>query len=692
MRAKYLAITALLASSGVLVLCCAETPPPRSSGPFFGPQRATEVPDPGSNSAAASPGHVSTGPRYPVEPKAPAPVAPPDGQGNSVKLQKYVVLDQFGYRPAQSKVAILIDPEVGWNAADSYLPGRTLEVKKWSDGRTVFQGPVSAFKGGALDERSGDRGSWFDFSTLREPGTYYVFDAQNSVRSYPFEIADDVYRRVLKTATRMYYFNRANFEKKPPYSCVGKRCWSIGADYSGPGQDREARSVRDRSNAKTARDLSGGWWDAGDTNKYVTFSGAAVHPLLTAYEEHPSAFGDDFGIPESGNGTPDLIDEILVEIHWLEKMQPSDLKGGALIKVGVADYGEPRPDQSKLKRFYYPEPCSAATITVAGEFAHAAVVLNKLGGHAAEAARLVTRAKTAWDFYHGNPKNEACDDGSIKSGDADAPLAAQEVAAVVAGIYLFELTGDARYDDFVKKNYRATRPFQDDRWSLYEPTQGDALLHYAGLPNADLATKNAILERKKAVADSADFYKFAPQLDLYRAYMHADSYHWGSNSVRAAYGNNSYDLVQYGLATDANRANFIERAAGMLHSFHGVNPMQLVYLTNMYADGGDACADETYHAWFRDQDAQFDNARTSRLGPAPGYLTGGPNKQYCEGQDPKQQACGASPVRNQPPEKAYLDSNTGWEPGNPYAQSWELNEPAIYYQAGYVRLLSKFVD
>src|SRR6478609_6160739 len=686
MRARHLAIIGLVAASGALALCCAEVPP-RRSGEFYGPQQAAQVPEAARGSSGVpngAPPNANAGPRNPFEPKAPPPVPAPDGQGNSVRLQKLMVVDQFGYRPAQSKVAVLVSPEIGWDAGGGYTPNGKLEVKRWSDGRTVFEGPVSAFRNGALDERSGDRGSWFDFSTLREPGTYYLFDARNVVRSHPFEIADDVYRKVLKTATRMYYFNRANFEKKPPYSCVGKRCWSIAADYLGPGQDREARSVRDRNNAKTARDLSGGWWDAGDTNKYVTFSGAAVHPLLTAYEEHPTAFGDDFGIPESGNGTPDLIDEILVELRWLEKMQPTDLKGGALLKVGVVDYGEPRPDQSKLKRFYYPEPCSAATITVAGEFAHAAVVLKKLGGaHATYAAQLSNRAKNAWDYYHSNPKSDSCDDGSIKSGDCDASLPDQDVAAVVAGVYLFELTGDARYDEFVKKNFRATRPFRDDRWSLYEPTQGDALLHYAGLPNADPATKTAILERKKANAESADFYKFEPSLDLYRAYMHADSYHWGS-SVRAAYGNNSYDLVQYGLATDANRMNFVERAAGMLHSFHGVNPMQLVYLTNMYADGGDACADETYHAWFRDQDPQFDNARTSTLGPAPGYLTGGPNRQYCEGQDPKQFACGASAVRNQPPEKAFVDSNTGWEPFNPYDRSWELNEPAIYYQAGYV--------
>jgi hypothetical protein len=130
----------------------------------------------------------------------------------------------------------------------------------------------------------------------------------------------------------------------------------------------------------------------------------------------------------------------------------------------------------------------------------------------------------------------------------------------------------------------------------------------------------------------------------------------------------------------------------MLHSFHGVNPMQLVYLTNMYADGGDACADEAYHTWFRDKHPVWDNARTSELGPAPGYVTGGPNKAYCKDQNPAEHACAKSPVREQPPEKAYLDVNTSYEPANPYDKSWELTEPAIYYQASYVRLLSKFVE
>ncbi|HWA78554.1 MAG TPA: glycoside hydrolase family 9 protein [Polyangiaceae bacterium] len=674
------------------LLSACQPAPVASTAPAVSPLPCAAGGAPAANTVATATAAAPKPVPYPAEAKGPPPVGLPEGQGLAVKLQKYIVVDQFGYRPSLAKVAVLVDPELGWNAADSYTPGPELEVRKWSDGSRVFAGPIQTWNGGKLDESAGDRGAWFDFSKLLEPGLYYVFDPKNSVRSHPFEIENGVYKRVLKTATRMFYFNRANFAKKPPFSCVGKRCWSLGADYLGEGQDKSARSVSDRSNAKTARDLSGGWWDAGDTDKYVTFSNDALHQLMTAYEEHPSAFGDDFGIPESGNGVPDLIDEILVELDWLKKMQPADLKGGALIKMGNVDYGDPVPDQSKFPRFYYPAPCSSATITVAGEFAHGALLFAKFPRFRAYAKDLGERARRAFDFYVANPKSDACDDGTIKSGDADRSLSEQEQLAVSAAAYLFALGGEAKYSEWVAKNYGKTRPFQDDRWSVYDQSQGDALLFYSKLPKADATARAAIVERKKSQAASLDLYGFRPELDLYRAYMRPDSYHWGSNNARASYGNTNYDVLTYELVDQAQRASFVERAAGILHSFHGVNPMQLVYLTNMYADGAEQSADETYHTWFRDKDPRWDNARTSELGPAPGYVTGGPNKSYCQGQDPKEHACARSAVRDQPPEKAYLDVNTSYEPQNPYDKSWELTEPAIYYQASYVRLLSKFVD
>jgi len=640
---------------------------------------------------AASVGTAAASAEYPATPKRPPPVPVPAGQGASVPLERYIALDQFGYRPEMTKIAVLVDPQQGWNAADSYQPEGDFEVRRWADGGVAFTARVTPWGEGKLDANSGDRGSWFNFTRLKEPGLYYVYDPQHEVRSHPFEIADDVYDKVLKTAMRMFYFNRANFEKKKPFACQGERCWLQGVDNLGPHQDGEARSVSDRQNKKTERDLSGGWWDAGDTNKYVTFSAEPVHQLLTAYEERPEAFTDDFGIPESQNGLPDLIDELLVEISWLEKMQPEDLGGGALLKLGDIDYGEPVPEQSKLARYYYPEPCSSATIVVAGEFAHAALVLRDFPALRERAAALAERAERAYAYYHAHPKSDACDDGTIKAGDADKPLAEQDQNAVVAAVYLYALTGKPEYDDYVFEHYATTEPFQSDQWSLYRQHQGDALLYYTHLEKANGAAKNAILQRKLELSQSIDIFRMRPQFDLYRAFMRPVTYHWGSNNQRAATGNTNYDLIQHNLAkSPEDRQSFYDRAAGMLHSFHGVNPMQLVYLTNMYAVGGDACADEAFHTWFRDKDPKWDNARESELGPAPGYVTGGPNKEYCKGQ-PDTHACTHSPVRDQPPGKAYVDVNTGWEPANPYDKSWEMTEPAIYYQASYVRLLSKFV-
>jgi len=626
--------------------------------------------------------------------RTPAPQRPFVGEpknGDQVPVNDYIVVDQFGYRPEMKKVAVLVDPEVGWNAKDSYVPGSTLEVRRWDDGGVVHSGAPVPWNGGATQPSSGDRGAWFDFSAVTQPGAYFIFDRKNGVRSYRFEIGKDVYRDVLKAAVRMFYFNRANHAKVEPFACVKGRCWKQRADYIGPNQDREARSVKARTDASTRRDLSGGWWDAGDTNKYVTFIEVVIHQLLSAYEDNPRAFGDDYGIPESGNGLPDLIDEIKVELDWLRKMQPKDLGGGALLKVGSIDHDDPLPEESTAPRYYYPEPCSSSTITVASVFAHSALVLGQFAPLKGYADELRQRALSAWEWYRTKPKSDSCDDGTIKSGDADRSLEEQEGIAVVAAVYLYALTGEQRFQDHLRENYEKTRPFSEDRWSAYDADQGDALLFYTTLPSADPELKKKILERKKAEGSSVEIYGFRPELDLYRAYMREDSYHWGSNQPRANFGNTNYDLLQYGLVAAEQKPAVLERVAGILNSFHGVNPLRTVYLSNMSAYGAENSASEIFHSWFRDKNRRFDSARESELGPAPGYVPGGPNKAYCKDLNPSEHRCAASTLKKQPPQKAYLDFNTGWEPQSEHDKSWEITEPAIYYQSAYIKLLSKFV-
>jgi hypothetical protein len=323
-------------------------------------------------------------------------------------------------------------------------------------------------------------------------------------------------------------------------------------------------------------------------------------------------------------------------------------------------------------------------------FAHAALVFAKVPALASYAEGLAERAKRAFDHFKRNPRQTDCDDGTIRSGDADKPEADQAQASVVAAIYLFALSGEQAYADEIVKGYQSLRPMREDRWSAYDPEQGEGLLFYAALPSADAAVKASIVERKLSQARTVDNYGFKPELDLYRAYMRADSFHWAHNMVRANVGNTNLELLGMGAARPADTRTFADRAEGLLNSFHGVNALGMVYLTNMYAYGAEKSANQIFHAWFRDGDPDYDDAQKSRLGPAPGYVPGGPNHQYCASQP--QSRCTTSRLRQQPLQKSYLDFNTGWDPVQEHDQSWEITEPGIYYQAAYVMLVSKFVE
>ena len=75
------------------------------------------------------------------------------------------------------------------------------------------------------------------------------------------------------------------------------------------------------------RDVSQGWYDAGDYGKYTPFAAGPIVDLLDAYGSFPFVFGDDTNIPESGNGRPDLLDEVKWELDWLLKMQDAESGG-----------------------------------------------------------------------------------------------------------------------------------------------------------------------------------------------------------------------------------------------------------------------------------------------------------------------------------------------------------------------------
>ena len=595
----------------------------------------------------------------------------------------FIRIDQFGYRPAAKKVAVIADPQTGYDASLSFAPSTAAnqyQIRKTETDEVAFSGTLAAWNGGATDPVSGDKAWWFDFSSVTAPGSYYVFDAGKNVRSFPFDIRADIYADALRVAMRMFYYNRCNHEKRTEHAGAN---WTDGASFVGANQDKAARSITDRNNAATARDLSGGWWDAGDYNKYVTFARQPMHQLLEAYEENPAIWGDNYKIPESGNGVPDILDELKWELDWFRKMQNPD--GGSLVKMGLlkdSDGQATLPPSTDLRpRYYYPGFCSSATITSAGVFAHAALVYKTIPSMAPYADDLKTRAVSAFSHYLNNPKSDNCDDGTIQAGDADRTPEEQEQQAVQAAVYLYAATADNTYKQYVDANYTKVKGVRDNWFGPYDVDVDGALLYYTKLPGATPATVAVIRERKNNTAGYfGDAYKFNEK-DPYRSQMPDYSYDWGSLNTRGSMAALNFDMITYNL-DPANHDSYRLKAEETLHYFHGVNPFNMVYMTNMATYGGEKSVDELFHSWFKDGSA-WDNVKTSaKGGPAPGYVPGGPNKRYKPGDG---SACVQAPPCNQPAQKSYKNWNTVWPDA-----SWEVTEPAIYYQAAYVKALSKF--
>ncbi len=594
----------------------------------------------------------------------------------SAEITERIHIDQFGYQPAMTKVAVFSDPQIGYNSDESYTPGNVIQVIQTETQEVVFSGSPEIWNEGNTHDQSGDKGWQFDFSSVTTTGTYYIMDVENNVRSYEFEIQDDVYNEVLQVATKMFYYNRCNMAKEFPFAEMN---WTDGTNFNNDLQDGNARYIYDQGNASLERDMTGGWFDAGDYNKYVTFAHGAIHNLLSAYDENPSVFSDGWNLPESGNGIPDLLDEINWELQWLEKMMNED--GSVHIKIGSKNYNENvsyPPSANTDQRYYGPE-CSAGSVAVASMFAHAAWTYNEVAGLEAYGTELQAKASSAFAYYlqklEANDLDTECDDGSIVSGDADWDEAKQKESALIAAVYLYDLTGDALYGDYIIEHVNDATPINQGWLGPYTNEAMEALFLYTTFPTADQTTSTTITSSIFPHV-SQDWNGFFGQndLDLYRAYMPDFSYHWGSNQTKADYANLNKMVERYDIHPEQNES-YAQKAEEVIHYYHGINPLTKVYLSNMYDYGAENSVDEIYHGWFADG-SEFDNALTSLYGPAPGYVPGGPNNSYTYPDN--------NPPYGQPSQKAYADFNGTVD------VSWEITEPAIYYQAAYVRMLANY--
>ena len=218
----------------------------------------------------------------------------PDLDYDRPVIEAHIEVDQLGYLPGSRKLAIFRGDELD----DRF------SIVSADTGEVAYTGEIKS----KTEALSGETFYYGDFSELTTEGTYYVRTDVIGY-SYPFSIGNDIYGDMLNVAMRQYYLNRCGTSLTERYAGDSAR----SACHTDP--------ITLQQDVNVSLDVSGGWHinQAGDRD--VVRGCNTIEALLLAYEYNTEAFTDDAGLPESGDGIPDILNEIRVETDWLLKMQ-----------------------------------------------------------------------------------------------------------------------------------------------------------------------------------------------------------------------------------------------------------------------------------------------------------------------------------------------------------------------------------
>ncbi|MEH0551904.1 glycoside hydrolase family 9 protein [Streptomyces sp. B21-101] len=560
-----------------------------------------------------------------------------------------VRVNQVAYLPGGPKNATLVTDAAG------KLPWRL----KNAAGTTVAKG-WSVPRG--LDASSGQRVHSVDFGAYRKGGTGFTLVADGET-SRPFDIGTAAYRRLRVDAAKYYYTQRSGIairdDLRPGYGRA--------AGHVGVAPNRGDASVPCQPGVcDYTLDVSGGWYDAGDHGKYVVNGGIAVWELMSTYERslhartgHPAALGDGtLALPESGNRTPDVLDEARWELDFLLRMQVpagQPLAGMAHHKVHDEQWtGLPLlPDDDPQKRELHP-PTTTATLNLAATAAQAARLYKPYDK--AFAAKALTAARTAWAAAVAHPEVYADPADATGGGAYNDTDATDEFYWAAAELYL--TTGEKRYADFVAGSPVHTAdvfgPYGFDWSRTAAAGRLDLALVPSRLPGRDKV--------RRSVVRGADTYLAALAAQPYGMPYAPDNnlYDWGSshqvlnNAVVIA---TAYDLT--------GASKYRDAAVESMDYVLGRNALNISYVTGY----GEVNSHRQHSRWYAHQlDPNLPD-------PPAGTLAGGPNSSI---QDPYAQ----SKLQGCVGQFCYIDD----------IQSWSTNETAINWNAGLARMASFVAD
>lgn len=553
-------------------------------------------------------------------------------------------VNQIGFYPQGPKTAVVIDP-----ASSAF------SIVSETDGSAVYTGTLGP---ASVWSYSGENAAIADFSGFEGTGVFRV-RVEGIGSSWPFEIKSFVHEDVAAAALKSFYYQRASMPLEETWA--GK--WKRAAGHPDTTVWVHASAATETRPEKTVLRSPKGWYDAGDYNKYIVNSGITMWTLLAAIEHFPEyAAAFRTGIPESGNGIPDLLDEILWNLRWMLTMQDPD-DGGVYHKCTNANFdGFVMPNQARSQR-YVVQKSVTATLDFAAVMAQAARVIEGFDAALPGLAdSCLFAAEDAWAWASANPAllynqtamNTAFDP-DINTGAYGDGSAADEFDWAAAEMYL--TTGEAGYlaeaDPFGSPDIRIPS------WPNVATLGILSLLmraESAATPGVDAASlKTRFLSFCDGLVRSSD-------LSAYGVVMGSGSndFVWGSNAVAA---NQALCLLVAHSLTD--EADYLDAALSNLDYCLGRNATGYSFVTGH----GDKTPMRIHHR---------QSGSDGIADPVPGFLAGGPNPSQQDKND------GAVYTSNLPA-KSYSDMQASYA-SNENCINW--NAPLVYVLFGIEATLS----
>ncbi len=452
-------------------------------------------------------------------------------------------------------------------------------------GRQVIKAALGPYKHWQFSDETV---SIADVTSIQKVGDYYLTIPGTDVKRL-FGVYEDPYGQIANAAVRALFYSRCSYPILPEYG--GK--WARKAGHPDNVVYVHKSAVSEGRPEGFVLQSPGGWYDAGDYNKYIVNSSISVYTMLLAYEMFPQYWKNRMlNIPESGNNVPDILDETLYNLNWMLTMQDND--GGVYHKCTELQFsGIEMPENTNPKR-YVVQKNTQATLDFVATMAHASVILsqykNELPGLSDKCRNAAIKA---WEWCRKNPSVIYRQPQDIGTGGYGSRNHRDEW--FWAGVEIAMITGSALPDSLLSK-----LDFKTPGW-------GDVgqLGMITILLNKDKVSPQIYERCKKIYFDYVDKLVSISESSAYPISL--DYFNWGSNGDLANQG--LLKVVAHRLTSDHK---YIRSAINDMNYITGVNPTGYCYVTGI----GSKSPMNPHHR---------PSAADNIIDPVPGFLVGGPN-------------------------------------------------------------------